>query len=251
VTELYPQHPWKLWKFVQAPKGFWWDTSNLRQYFEDVSLILGKTKETWERSAAYCLLKFKGPTVITVYGSLENALRTAYPEMLWSFKPTSKGQTYLKEMVEKIFQMLAAGEIRENYKHSDLRHVKSNRPIELDIYVPSLQLAFEYQGPQHFRQIHRGDFKRQTERDDEKMQLCNQFGITLICIPYRWSGLTEDLVATIRHHRPEIQLRPCAKLGNIILPTANNITKRKSCASELFPFMLPTVYKPIMDPTNW
>ena len=99
----------------------------------------------------------------------------------------------------KIFHREGSLPIFENYKHPDLLHSTSKRKAELDIYIPSLQIAFEYQGMQHEKQIHRGDLRRQIERDKEKKELCKQYGITLICVPYRWSGLIEDLVATIYH----------------------------------------------------
>jgi hypothetical protein len=62
----------------------------------------------------------------------------------------------------------------------------------------------------------------------------------------------EDLVATIIHHRPELQLTQNEKLGTFILPTTNHTKSRKKRANAaLFSFMLPTIYQPIMDPTNW
>lgn len=41
-------------------------------------------------------------------------------------------------------------EIHFNYLHPSLLFQYSNLPMELDIYIPSLNLAFEYQGSYHF-----------------------------------------------------------------------------------------------------
>jgi hypothetical protein len=54
-----------------------------------------------------------------------------------------KSQTLLHRLVESVYNVHAIS----NYAlKSDGR-----RPLELDVYVPSLSLAFEYQGEQHFK----------------------------------------------------------------------------------------------------
>lgn len=40
--------------------------------------------------------------------------------------------------------------IFENYSHETLRFPQANHSIELDVYIPDLKLAFEYQGKQHY-----------------------------------------------------------------------------------------------------
>lgn len=68
---------------------------------------------------------------------------------------------------------------------------RNNRPewlelLELDIWLPDISLAFEYQGVQHFTSIdHWGgeEALAQTKlRDQKKIRLCKQHGITLIHI---------------------------------------------------------------------
>jgi len=63
------------------------------------------------------------------------------------------------------------------------------RKLQLDGYNEELQLAFEYQGAQHFRYtpwFHRSpsDFTAQLARDVEKRSLCESRGVFLIVIPY-------------------------------------------------------------------
>ena len=65
--------------------------------------------------------------------------------------------------------------------------------LELDGYCKELNVAFEYQGEQHYEHkdfFHRGDttFEKQKERDAEKRVRCDEKSITLIEIPYTKSG---------------------------------------------------------------
>ncbi len=84
----------------------------------------------------------------------------------------------------------------------------TNRAIELDIYLEDKQLAFEYQGEQHFYDIYScsGGRWNQKQRDEEKRIKCKEYGITLIEIPYWWSKKENTLVATIAQSRPDIFL---------------------------------------------
>lgn len=61
--------------------------------------------------------------------------------------------------------------------------------LQLDIYIPNLKIAFEYQGYQHYiypNFYHKSlnKFINLVERDKRKKELCNQRGITLIEFPY-------------------------------------------------------------------
>jgi very-short-patch-repair endonuclease len=57
--------------------------------------------------------------------------------------------------------------------------------LELDIYIPALKLAFEVNGPQHYRRMrefHKREwhFNQQMRRDFLKKQLCLKHGIKLV-----------------------------------------------------------------------
>lgn len=92
----------------------------------------------------------------------------------------------------------------ENYKHEKLRF-SSGRQVELDIFIPQLSLAFEYQGKQHYKNIYAiGEHRTVQERDNLKQVLCEKANITLIEVPYWWEGSVDTLAATIRQQRPEL-----------------------------------------------
>ena len=96
-------------------------------------------------------------------------------------------------------------EIEENYRHPLLRH-ESGLPMELDIFLPKEQLAFEYQGRHHFRDVyHLGTpWHQQKKRDKEKRIACRANEITLIEIPYWWNKETSSLASTIHKQREDL-----------------------------------------------
>jgi very-short-patch-repair endonuclease len=67
----------------------------------------------------------------------------------------------------------------------------------LDIYIPELRLAIEYQGQQHYKSVglFGGDeaLSRTKERDHRKRELCDANGITLIYFRHD-EALTEKVV---------------------------------------------------------
>ena len=78
--------------------------------------------------------------------------------------------------------------IIENYHHPKL--TSPNRKLELDLFIPSMNVALEYQGEQHFDDIP-GCFSpidMYKERDTLKIELCNTMQIKLISIPYWWDS---------------------------------------------------------------
>lgn len=61
--------------------------------------------------------------------------------------------------------------------------------MEIDGYCECLLMAFEYHGKHHYQRIkywHKSeqDFIKQQKRDQQKVDLCKKYGITLLIIPY-------------------------------------------------------------------
>ncbi len=106
-----------------------------------------------------------------------------------------------------------------------LRNTRTGRLMELDGYSPELKLAFEYQGPQHYKAVllfkmDQTHLERGRYRDDLKSELCRTHGIALLEVPYTVESQelpewiyraiedrldTQHLVAKMRDWR-EIQL---------------------------------------------
>jgi hypothetical protein len=77
--------------------------------------------------------------------------------------------------------------------------------MELDIFVPSLLLAFEYNGEQHYNYHYIfGSPEDRMRKDEEKKKLCKQLGITLVEVPYWWDCSKFSLAATICKVKPTL-----------------------------------------------
>jgi len=92
-----------------------------------------------------------------------------------------------------------------NYKHPKLLYYLFNKTMEFDFWSSSLNLAIEYQGEQHYMQSTLSKSREiQLQLDEEKRQTCEQFGVSLVAIPYWWNGTLESLIDSICKVRPDI-----------------------------------------------
>jgi len=92
---------------------------------------------------------------------------------------SSKGEKICRIIFENIF----------NYKFPKirpewLRNPKTNYPLELDGYCEELNLAFEYNGSQHYEKnpLFKSDLKYQIEKDKFKIKKCKERNIELVII---------------------------------------------------------------------
>ncbi len=75
------------------------------------------------------------------------------------------------------------------------------------MFIPSLSLALEYQGQQHyFSTTMYGSAAKRQQVDHLKMEIAQQDGITLIHVPFWWDKSPSSLAATIQRCRPDIKL---------------------------------------------
>jgi hypothetical protein len=72
-----------------------------------------------------------------------NLLQKIFPQFNWKESRSasiSQSQGFLSQLVKKWFQN---EDVKENFQHPEL-HFASGRSMQLDIYLPSLRVAFEY-----------------------------------------------------------------------------------------------------------
>jgi hypothetical protein len=98
----------------------------------------------------------------------------------------SKGETECRRVLENIFHR-PFNKIRPNFLKNPV--LKSQYPFELDCYNSELKLAIEYNGVQHYKFVphfHKTEqnFHAQQYRDYIKNQLCKEYDICLIVVPF-------------------------------------------------------------------
>ncbi len=105
------------------------------------------------------------------------------------------GKSFAETVTRRCIEYLFPGEeILSNHRPDNLRSEKTNKPLELDIYVPKRKLAIEVQGPQHFKDgmKHLGSNKRLRENDIFKKDWCKSQKIKLIW--WHWHHINENLI---------------------------------------------------------
>ena len=141
-------------------------------------------------------------------------------------KETSKLSRSLHNRIENVvrqefgFRKVGEGWVSETLLHqiicriySEYEIIRHHRPewlegLELDIYIPDLNLGIEYQGQQHYHPVSAwgGEKALQAlqERDRRKQRLCNELQISLLEVDY-----TEPLTDShIRDRLSQIVKKP-------------------------------------------
>ncbi len=90
---------------------------------------------------------------------------------------TSKGESKLRKVVKSLFP-------KETILYNDR---KTLHGLEIDVYIPSIKLGFEFNGGQHYtfvKKFHGNleGFYDQVKRDELKRDVCKHKGIRLITI---------------------------------------------------------------------
>lgn len=109
----------------------------------------------------------------------------------------SLGENYLRQLVEKHHP---GQEILHNIRPSWLKNPKTGRPLELDIFLPHLKIAYEFQGGFHKKFY-------QSFKDRIKKELCEKEGVELKVL---WGA---QLIKFIRHFKIPIKNKTLKKIN--------------------------------------
>lgn len=163
ITTIYPEHNWQFWKFSRVGKGTWNDSNNVKQFLEWAAKELRLSSlEDWYNVTQTQLQELSFGGILRQYGTLGDVLKKAYPDYHWDFLKfrEKRGQQMLTGKTHshlfKVMQHLIpnAQDIYTNYPHPDLIYSGSKKYVELDVFVPSLNLAIEYNGLQHYEKLY-------------------------------------------------------------------------------------------------
>jgi len=212
LLTLFPEHSWQLWCFYATPDLFARKQEHLRSFllFLEDSLQI-KRMEDWHRVSVSQISEITKCGFISSLSALYKFLSRFYPSHNWERERETNevmriksDQRWLCICLQKLFP---DEEIAENFLHPDLIWPGTKLKMELDIFIPSQGIAFEFQGSQHYSDIpsffSTGHI---VELDSEKRKKCEKIGITLISVPYWWEKSLSSLAATILSHRPDLRL---------------------------------------------
>lgn len=112
-------------------------------------------------------------------------------------KKSSSREEKCRDILEEYFQ-----EQFPKVRPKFLRNPETNRPLELDGYNAKRNLAFEYNGKQHYEypnSFHKNEeeFQSLLRRDKFKAERCEELGIKLITIPYDAVDLKEFILSQL------------------------------------------------------
>jgi hypothetical protein len=197
LQHVFPSHRFEAWKFKRQSRlhsvSRNLSAESARAFADSVAKELHiKNLEDWYR-VSYAQMKEIGAWYSAdAVGGLTPLLRAAYPEHRWD---TTKLSVSGKKSHQRDQE-----DVAEDYKHKT-----ENSYVELDIYVPRLQLAFEYQGEYHYKDVlFVGETKDRGDKDVTKASLCAKAGITLISVPFWWDGSVESLRQMVSANRPDL-----------------------------------------------
>lgn len=137
------------------------------------------------------MLQLGGATILNT-ANLPTVLQLCYPQHNWNLRRFASGGKSQDFLLSKVCNLWSDREILRNYKHPELVYEDSMKNMELDIFIPSLSLAFEFQGFYHFQFYYfSGNSEHMQQRDHSKRVACDKIGVTLINVPYTWDSTTE------------------------------------------------------------
>eukprot|EP00026_Physarum_polycephalum_P001919 Phypoly_transcript_01922.p1 GENE.Phypoly_transcript_01922~~Phypoly_transcript_01922.p1 ORF type:complete len:959 (+),score=104.66 Phypoly_transcript_01922:166-3042(+) len=92
------------------------------------------------------------------------------------------------------------------HSEANLINPKTGRHLELDLWIPRLELCFEFQDDYHYATTWYSHIPLEATKEGDylKRHSVQQKGITHIFVPYWWDVTQESLAATVCFERPDL-----------------------------------------------
>lgn len=208
IIGVFPEEGWKSWLFNKTPKNYWNDISHRLAYLKWFEAKLDiKSPEDWYCVRNMDFVSNNGSSLVSYYYSHQkspvgSAAQELYPELQWNLCDFGAPKKIQRKLYDALCRIFPKREIEWEYKKfENLKFDKSGQKIGVDIFIPDLNLAFEYQGRQHYEVIeHRGGVEGLADnqkRDQEKRKKLTDSGIRLVEIDYQWDGRRDSLEAKL------------------------------------------------------
>ena len=199
LQTIYPNHPWEFQSLKFRPFLSYFHS----RYFlkQQISFLMKKysikEKKDWYR------ISIRTKEI----NNLFKALEITFPNEKWEkrklflrVKKSKQRQLYLC-----ILKLFPSYYLLENYRHPYMKssiYQTEAIPLEFDIYIAALNIAFEYQGQQHYDDLPSAFNQLETyqSNDEIKRILCRNHNIKLIAVPYWWNASSSTLFSSFKNH---------------------------------------------------
>ena len=179
------------------PHGYWDNHENIHLFINQLKEKLNlKNPKDWNRLSVN-QIKFLGGSPKKL--SVKEIIQSQNLEIDGNItRDKRSSQRWLFLQIQKLFP---GEEIVEDYFHSQISR-ESGSAVQFDIFLIERNIAFEYHGIQHYEDISSGfaPVEMYKNRDNEKVKLCEKFGIKLIIIPYWWDCKLDSLKVTLEQN---------------------------------------------------
>lgn len=206
LRHIYSEVDWDELDRIRVPRHYWDDPEHARSFLAKAEAQLRiEEPEDWYRVSLQQLQELGGGGLIVRYGGLYGLLSEFYPDTQWNIhRLTMRGKRASQRwLFLEVQRMFPGEEVIEDFLYSAER--ESGLAIEFDVFVPSRNLALEYQGYHHYNEIAAfGSLELYQERDKEKQALATQHGISLVAVPFSWDNTQSSLRQIIHEQCPTI-----------------------------------------------
>jgi hypothetical protein len=162
LQTIFPERDWKVWKFQRVSRGYWNDASNRRKFLLELATKIRLNKNEWNSISTYMLvvqttysaditlrdfLSAGGFHFYHLFPSFGKMLKDTLPELALNSGLINDRSLRKREslMAKTLQEMFPEEYLTRDYSHPDIIYTGTNRRGQLDVFVPSLAIAFEYQ----------------------------------------------------------------------------------------------------------
>ena len=182
--------------------GYWNKQENIHLFLNSLKENVNiKTISDWNRLSREQIISFGGSSLLSKFSKKE-LLTLVFPSFdfeLCDIKNSLNERSAQRWLFLQIQKLFSGEEIVEDYFHSDISR-NSGFPVQFDVFLTKLNIAFEYHGKQHYEDIPTfAPIEMYQFRDNEKQILCTNYGIQLIIIPYWWDNKIDSLKVMIEN----------------------------------------------------
>lgn len=200
----YPDYNFLAWKFKKIERGYFLNKKNVLKYVRWLENKLNiKNKKDWYTYGYENFASNYGHSLLNRFShSPLKILQFCYPYYKWDIVRFGKTSKFEVQLFKIIKSLLKRNIVKHRYRSKDFRFKKSNRPMELDIYLPEFKVGIEFQGSQHyFAKWGKHHLKNIKKRDKEKKDTFKENGIKVLEVSYLWKGQKKPIIDLLKRNK--------------------------------------------------